>query len=51
MRAWLIIALVVAFLLGGLLALRRRPRLPDADVLDRARRRAREEDARDTRDP
>jgi hypothetical protein len=49
-RAWLIIALVVALLVGGLLTLRRRPGMPDADVLERAKRRAREQDAKDERD-
>jgi hypothetical protein len=49
-RAWLIIALVVALLIGGVLTLRRRPRMPDADVLERAKHRAREQDAKDERD-
>jgi hypothetical protein len=50
MRALLVIGLVVAFLIGGLLALRNRPRMPDADVLERAKKRARDQDAKDERD-
>ncbi len=50
MKALLVIGLVVAFLVGGLLALRRRPRMPDADVLERAKNRAREQDAKDDRE-
>jgi len=49
MKAWLIIGLVVALLVGGLLTLRRRPRMPDADLLERAKRRAREQNAEDER--
>jgi hypothetical protein len=49
MKALLIIGLVVAALIGGLLTLRRRPRMPDAEVLERAQRRARDQDAEDRR--
>jgi uncharacterized membrane protein affecting hemolysin expression len=48
-KAWLIIALVVVAIVGGLLTLRRRTRMPDADVLERAQRRAREQDAAEKR--
>jgi hypothetical protein len=50
LKAWLIIGLVVALLVGGVLTLRRRPPMPDADVLERAKTRAREQDAADKRD-
>jgi hypothetical protein len=49
-KAWLIIGLVVVLLVGGVLTLRRRPPMPDADVLERAKSRARDQDAKDQRD-
>jgi Protein of unknown function (DUF2897) len=57
LKAILIIVLVVAVLVGGLLTLRSSSRLgmPDASVLERAAKRAREqaaaEDAEDGRGP
>lgn len=52
MKAFLIIALVVGALVGGLLTLRSSTRtgMPDADVLDRAQKRARELDAGEKKD-
>ena len=49
MKAILIILLVVCVLVGGLLTLRttRNSALPDKDVLDRAKQRAREQAAKD----
>jgi len=48
-KAFIVIALVVALILGGLLALRsaRNAGMPSQDVLDRARKRAREQEAAD----
>jgi hypothetical protein len=48
-KALLIIGVVVAFLIGGLIGLRRGARtgMPNADVLERARRRGVEQDAKD----
>ena len=44
LRAWIIIGLVVASLIGGLLALRssRNAGMPDTEVLERAKKRAAE---------
>jgi hypothetical protein len=48
-KGLIIIVLVVAALIGGILTLRstRSTGMPDKAVLDRARERAKEEDARD----
>ena len=52
MKAIIIIILVVAALIGGLLSLRssRNTGMPQQDVLDRAREREREQDAKDKKD-
>ncbi len=52
LKAILIIAAVVAFLVGGILALRRSARtgMPGEDVLKRATQRARELDAQEKKD-
>ena len=52
LKAFLIIAGVIAFLVGGILALRRSARtgMPSADVLKRATQRARELDAQEKKD-
>ena len=52
MRAFFIIAVVVAILVGGILTLRssRNTGMPDRDVLDRAKQRGREQDAKDDKD-
>jgi Protein of unknown function (DUF2897) len=52
LKAILIIAVVVAFLVGGILALRRSARtgMPSEDVLKRATQRARELDAQEKKD-
>ncbi len=52
MKAILIIVLVVGVLVGGLLSLRSSTRtgMPDADVLNRAQKRARELDAGEKKD-
>jgi hypothetical protein len=52
LKAFLIIALVIAFLVGGILALRRSARtgMPSEDVLKRATQRARELDAQEKKD-
>ena len=52
MKAILIIGLVVAVLIGGLLALRssRGAGMPDATTLERASKRARELDAEEKKD-
>jgi len=52
-KALLIIGLVVAFMVGGLLGLRRTTRtgMPSAEVLERARRRTIDQDAADKQDP
>jgi hypothetical protein len=52
MKGLVIIALVVAALIGGILTLRstRRTGMPDADVLDRAKARAKEQAAKDDAD-
>jgi Protein of unknown function (DUF2897) len=52
MRALVIIIVVVAALIGGLLTLRssRNTGMPEQDVLDRARQREREQDAKDKAD-
>lgn len=49
MKGWVIVVLVVAALIGGILTLRstRGAGMPDQDVLDRAKARAKEEAARD----
>ncbi len=49
MRAFIIIVVVVAVLVGGLLTLRssRNTGMPDQAVLDRAKERAREQDEKD----
>lgn len=49
MKAFIIIALVVALLVGGILTLRssRNSGMPDQDVLDRAKQRGREQSAKD----
>ncbi len=49
LKAFLIIALVLAFLIGGIVALRRSARtgMPSEEVLKRATQRARELDARE----
>ncbi len=51
-KALLIIGVVVAFLIGGLIGLRRSTRagMPDPEVLERARRRTIEQDAKDRKD-
>jgi hypothetical protein len=53
MKAFIIIALVVAVILGGLLALRssRNTGMPGEDVLKRATRRAQDEAAKDEGGP
>ncbi|MGA2187808.1 MAG: DUF2897 family protein [Steroidobacteraceae bacterium] len=52
MKAILIVAVVLAVLVGGLLTLRstRGAGMPGKDVLDRARQREREQAAKDDRD-
>jgi hypothetical protein len=52
LKALIIIVLVVGVLVGGLLTLRSSSRtgMPDADVLDRAQKRARELDAGEKKD-
>jgi hypothetical protein len=49
MKAFIIIVVVVAALVGGLLTLRssRNSGMPSQDVLDRAKQRAREQSAKD----
>ncbi len=49
MKALIIIVLVVALLIGGIMTLRstRGTGMPDAEVLERARARAREQAAKD----
>jgi hypothetical protein len=51
-RAFFIIAVVVAILVGGILTLRssRNAGMPQQDVLDRAKQRGREQDAKDDKD-
>jgi hypothetical protein len=53
LKAAVIIILVVAALIGGLLTLRssRSAGMPSQDVLDRAKQRAREQAAKDEREP
>ena len=52
MKAAIIIIVVVAALVGGLLTLRstRSAGMPDKDVLDRAKERAREQSAKDDKE-
>jgi Protein of unknown function (DUF2897) len=52
MRALVIILIAVAALIGGLLTLRssRNTGMPNQDVLDRARQREREQEAKDKED-
>jgi DUF2897 family protein len=52
MKAAIIIIVVVAALIGGLLTLRstRSAGMPDKDVLDRAKERAREQSAKDDKE-
>jgi hypothetical protein len=52
MKAIVIIVVVVAALIGGLLTLRssRSAGMPEQDVLDRAKQRAREQAAKDDRE-
>ena len=52
MKGIVIIVLVVAALIGGILTLRstRSAGMPDKEVLDRAKTRAREQDAKDDAD-
>jgi hypothetical protein len=49
MKAFIIIVVVIAALVGGILTLRssRNAGMPGADVLDRAKTREREQDAKD----
>jgi uncharacterized membrane protein len=51
-KALLIIGVVIAFLIGGLLGLRRSTRMgmPNAEVLERARKRTIEQDAQDRKE-
>jgi hypothetical protein len=52
MKAFIIIVIVVGALIGGLLTLRstRSAGMPDKDVMDRAKARAREQAAKDERE-
>jgi hypothetical protein len=52
MKAFIIIAVVVAILVGGILTLRssRGTGMPGPDVLDRAKQREREQSAKDDKD-
>ena len=52
MKAFVIIIVVVAALIGGLLTLRstRSAGMPTQDVLDRAKQRARDQEAKDEKD-